>query len=162
MHQHLTKIFQYDIVPILKESIPWKTVTWGNTGRPLPRKVQSMDTSTLIQLVPNLIEVVSYIQEKHGNISSVWMNLYSTGNDYCPYHRDSYDCTVVTVSFGASREFKIKDRNGIETSFMLGNGDIFIFDQAFNREYQHSIPKITPKKKTDTTGSRVSIVFFCQ
>ena len=157
MYEHIIGAFNYDLTPILIENIPWKTVTWGKTNRPLPRQVQSMHVHTLLDLVPNLIEVVSTIQEKYGNISSVWMNLYRDGSDHCPYHRDSYDCTVVTVSFGSNRTFKIKDKLSRETSFTLSNGDIFMFDKAFNDTHQHSIAKTTAR-----TGTRVSLVFFCQ
>lgn len=161
MYEYLPRVFDVNMLPILQERIPWRTVTWGPTNRPLPRLVSQMDISTLIDLVPELVEAISLIQSKYGNISGVWGNKYDNGSHWCPHHRDSYDCIVATLSFGADRQFLIKDKVGKETSFTLSNGDIFVFDQAFNKDHTHSIPKITPKSVADRVGPRISLVFFC-
>lgn len=104
MFQHIESIFNLDLIDTMINNITWKECEWGKTGRKLPRLVQSMDISTLLNLVPELAEITTFIQENYGNISSVWMNLYRLGTDYCPYHRDSYNCTVVTLSIGGIPE----------------------------------------------------------
>jgi alkylated DNA repair dioxygenase AlkB len=155
MHVHLKNVFQQDYSSALINRLPWKHVQWRQ-GRTLPRLVCSMDVSNLLHFIPELVEVVIHIQEKYGSIMSVWMNYYRDGRDYTPYHKDSYNCTVVSVSFGDTREFKVRNKSGIETSYMLSNGDIFVFDEEFNRENQHSIPKAGKN-----IGPRISLVFFC-
>lgn len=155
MYQHIPSLFDINLVDTLRQRIPWEQVKWGRTGRFLPRKVCSISPDELIELVPELIEAMTFVSESYGRIHSVWMNLYESGSDYCPYHRDNYNCNVTTLSFGGIREFRIKDKDGIETKFQLENGDIFMFDQEFNNTYQHSIVKTTKK-----CSPRVSIVFF--
>lgn len=164
MYAHLKSVFGFDLTSKLVSNIEWREVTWGPSNRKLPRLVQSMYTDELISYVPELIEVVSYVQEysktlpnTKGIIQSVWMNLYRNGSDFTPYHKDSYNCKVVTVSFGSTRKFSIKDKLGKVTSFDLSNGDIFVFDEDFNSNHQHTITKTTKK-----VGPRVSIVFFVQ
>lgn len=119
MHSHLRSVFQFDIISKLVSDIKWRQVTWGPTNRKLPRLVQSMSVDELISCVSELIEVVSYLQDysktlpnTKGIIESVWMNLYPDGSDYTPYHKDSYDCKVITISFGSTRKFSIKDNMG--------------------------------------------------
>lgn len=157
MYEHIKSFYDIDIIDTLYKNVPWKQVTWGRTGRPLPRKVCSTYPDNLIQFIPELVEPITSISESYGKIQSVWMNLYETGSDYCPYHRDNYNCNVATLSFGGTREFRIKDSNGRETKFTLENGDLFVFDQEFNNEYQHSIVKTTKQCQP-----RVSLVFFCE
>lgn len=161
MHQHIEGLFDVDLVGTLIERIPWKEVTW-KTGRKLPRLVQSMDVDTLITLVPEIVEVVSFIRDNYGKIENVWMNQYRNGSDWCPYHKDSYNCKVITLSLGSTRTFMTKeDVTGRETSHVLKNGDLFVFDEEFNKSHQHSIPKHTRTHST-AISPRVSLVFFCK
>lgn len=155
MYEHVKKAFEFDLTDILVKNIEWKHVKWS-TNRYLPRLVASISISELTERVPEIIEVLSYIREKYKIVDSVWMNYYRDGSDYTPYHRDSYNCTVLCVSFGAPRIFKIKDSMGKEQPFTLENGDIFVFDKPFNDTHQHCIAK-TAKR----VGPRISLVFFC-
>lgn len=156
MYEHIKKVFQYDLSGVLISNIPWKQVKW-NANRYLPRMVSSLSIDELIEKVPEMVEVVSYLGDKYHIQDSVWMNYYRDGSDYTPYHKDSYNCIVACVSFGGSRIFKIRnDTTKNEQSFNLENGDIFVFDQEFNNTHQHSIMRTT--KRVDP---RVSLVFFC-
>lgn len=96
------------------------------------------------------------------NFTSALMNKYSSGSDCITKHKDSSDepdPTVISVSFGASREFRIhrteeklystKDAEGeeyITRSWTLNSGDLFIMSGSSQRYFTHEIvrnPNIT-------------------
>ena len=85
-----------------------------------------------------------------------FMNFYKDGNNFAPYHADKYDMKAITVSFGSSRDFFMKNNEtGIVTKFLLEHGDIFMFSKQVNDTHKHSIPK-----RTKLQGERISILFF--
>jgi alkylated DNA repair dioxygenase AlkB len=89
-------------------------------------------------------------------VKSIFFNLYENGQKKTPYHKDSYNKDVFTLSLGSTRKFRIKnDLTGKSTGFDLKDGDSFYFTQKFNKEYKHAI---MPTKKN--VGQRISIVFF--
>ena len=156
MHAHIRGVFTYDLAPILQQRLDWQRPYWS-TGRRLPRKVCSVSIDELLALVPEAVEVIQYISQHYRvnpNIK-MWCNLYETGSDWTPYHRDSYDCTVVTVSFGGTRRFLTKGAEGV-VEYQLANGDVFVFAQHFNDQHTHGIPKTTR-----SVQPRVSLVVFC-
>lgn len=148
----------YGLVDELVAEIPFKVALWS-TNRVLPRKVFRMDDMRMLADMPNTSKVVRTIEDTLGrNVGGLWMNLYTDGNDYCPYHKDSYGVDVATFSAGDSRVFKTKsDKTNETTSITLSDGDVLFFDQSFNSGNKHSIPKTKR-----VTGKRVSVVAFLQ
>ena len=89
-------------------------------------------------------------------VVAMFLNRFKTGKDRIPYHKDSYDSDVLTLSLGATRRFRIqKDSTKKSIGFDLSDGDFFYFTKEFNNNYKHSV---TPTKKS--VGERISVVFF--
>lgn len=103
------------------------------------------------------IKAVSDLRGKPLNIQGVFFNYYRNGNDETPYHRDSYGTTVVTVSFGVTRDFLMKPDSGPTQKYILEHGDIFVFDKDDNSKYRHSLPV-----RKRVTEPRISVVIFCE
>lgn len=107
---------------------------------------------------PLIIDMKEKIESDYGvKVLGVFINLYKDGQDYAPYHRDTYGCTgVFTVSIGGSRKFYTKHENtGKVEKYILEDGDLFFFNSEFNKHHKHSIPKV--KSMNDP---RISVVFF--
>ena len=101
-------------------------------------------------------ELLKNINTRRKKIKSIFLNLYENGNDKAPYHKDMYECDVLTLSFGSTRKFRIKnDITKISEGFDLNNGDGFYFTKEFNDKNKHSL---MPTKKN--VGQRISVVFF--
>ncbi len=103
--------------------------------------------------------IIELIEREFGKIvSGVFANHYRDGNDYAPYHKDQYDCTVASLSLGVSRDFyfqhvSTKDRY----RFLLKSGDLLVFKNSVNKKYKHSVP--VRKKVKD---GRICLTFFLQ
>lgn len=106
---------------------------------------------------PLIIDMKEKIEEKYGMlVRGVFLNLYE-GDNYAPYHRDTYNGNgVFTVSVGGARMLYNKNEStGVVTKHLLEDGDLFYFNNDFNNVHKHSIPKL--KSYTD---HRISVVFF--
>lgn len=118
MIQYYSGIFDIDIINSLITNIPWEQMKLkGN--RTLPRLVASLSPQQLVSYVPETISIIDNVNTNIGNIRSCWLNLYRDGNDYTPYHRDSYNCKVLNISFGGIRKFSYKNNNGGELTHMI-------------------------------------------
>lgn len=143
----------WGLVDELSDDVPFHKVQW-KAGRDLPRKVYRVDSGA-VDDIPSVGRVVRVIEESVGrNVASLWLNLYEGGDHWCPYHRDSYGCDVVTFSSGASRTFLTRTKGGQVEKRVLSDGDLLFFDQEFDDAHLHSVPK----EKVD--GNRVSVVAF--
>ncbi len=133
--------------------LQWRKTVW-NSGRELPRLTFSYDEAQPNYALERLIGIV---QENFKVIvKGVWCNLYRTGEDWTPPHKDNHGEHVFTFSFGASRRFVLlRDHDKTKQEFILNHGDLFWFNDETNRNYRHSIPKT---KKT--VGIRISVVLF--
>ena len=108
---------------------------------------------------PLVIDMKEKIQDQYGvRVKGVFVNLYNSGDDYAPYHKDSYENIngVFMVSIGGSREFLTKnDETNKITKYLLEDGDLLFFNNHFNNIHKHSIPK--RKKMND---KRISVVYY--
>jgi len=87
---------------------------------------------------------------------SVWLNLYESGQDYAPWHRDSYEGEVAIISIGETRLFRTRVNGGKKVeSINFSDGDIIFFNPEWNETHQHTLPKTTKKVK-----ERISVVLF--
>ena len=126
-----------------------------------------------------------------GEFNGVLVNWYLDGGDYIGPH--AYTTThllpqsdIVTVSFGASRVFRIRGpppsslatsasaasstkkkggggeasaKNAILHDIVVRNGDVLVMHGAFQEFYKHEIVKITAAAALATTGPRISVTF---
>lgn len=143
-----------DIFEDLKKCIPWQKVMW-KTSRYLPRLVfRYRDNNQRYEVIEELILYVEEVLET--NVNGVWCNFYQKGSDYTPYHQDSYGCHVLSLSFGDSRHFTLRDKNTKNIKkFNLSHGDAFYFTPEINKIHEHSL-----LKKSTTAEPRISVVFF--
>jgi alkylated DNA repair dioxygenase AlkB len=95
-------------------------------------------------------------------LNHVIVNLYRNGEDYIGYHRDderdlqlmpyhssSQEAVIVSLSFGATRDFFLQNIAApvIKYELPLKNGDLLIIRGETNKKWKHSIPKRIKVKK---------------
>ncbi len=91
---------------------------------------------------------------------SIGFNLYRDGNDSVAWHSDRHakvvtNPTVVIVSLGAPRPFRMRTKGGGHSHvWELGDGDLFVMGGASQHQWEHTVPKVRV-----TTGPRMSISF---
>lgn len=151
------------LFPSLVREIPFEYIKFGSKGTILPRKVARFaysDIHTDLSRLPTLDRIITLFCTDFGVDPcrlSFWFNLYEDGNHYTPYHKDSYECTVYTISFGGTREFLSKDEEGHVTKYTLSDGDLMLFDEEWNASHTHSVPK-----RKHQNDPRISMVIFVQ
>jgi alkylated DNA repair dioxygenase AlkB len=74
------------------------------------------------------------------------VHLYLDGNAGIAWHNDkeALQSTVVSVSFGATREFRLRNMgqtDGWISSYKLNSGDLFIMGPDCQKKYEHTIVK---------------------
>lgn len=148
------EIFQYFL-----DNIPWEVYPFTTKRRAYRYETGNEEMDALVLTIA--CEAMRYVQNERQNLgyalSGIFFNLYRDGNDYTPYHKDSYGATVITVSYGRSRDFYMKNDVTKEvTQWKLRSGDIFVFDEEDNDIHKHSIPQ-----RKRISSSRISLVFFC-
>ena len=91
---------------------------------------------------------------------SIGFNLYRDGDDSVAWHSDRHakvvlNPTVVIVSLGAPRPFRMRPKGGGHSRvWQLGDGDLFVMGGASQHDWEHTVPKVRV-----TTGPRLSISF---
>lgn len=99
-------------------------------------------------LTPNLAELLSQVNTIFGaEYNGILVNKYKNGSDYISAHSDDErdldsKCGVVSVSVGATRTFRIRDKStrGIVLDIPLHDCDIMCMSGNFQREYTHEVP----------------------
>lgn len=157
---HVEKLFKLDI-DMLK-SLPWKRMKW-TAGRPymprlcLPSAHIYFPICDLIPEVEKIFEMYIGLPLK---ITGCFGNYYRDGYDYIPDHADDYDAYVVTVSVGAKRLFRFRNKTTkkiIIPKYYLKDGDVMIFGPEINRIYKHGIPI-----QKSILKPRMSFTFFLE
>lgn len=78
--------------------------------------------------------------------NGILVNLYKTGEDYISAHSDDEACLdksgVVAISYGATRKFRIRNKNTREKilDIPLTSGQIIKMAGNFQKEYTHEVP----------------------
>lgn len=97
-----------------------------------------------------------------------WINVYRDGGESKSWHFDNYQdrspepTVTIGLSLGGSRDlaFEYAPR-GVPTGQQFfvhqKNGDVFAFDETFNRNFRHAIPAARSPEKT---GLRVSVIIW--
>jgi alkylated DNA repair dioxygenase AlkB len=141
----------------LKDEIPFEYVKY------FKRSVCRIDNDKL-DYFPTIVEIINIVQRNFNVlVKGTFVNLYENENDYCPYHKDSYSTDVITISFGSKRKFYTRsDKTKKVSKYILEDGDVLFFNEEWNRNYKHSIPRLTGGNKLkDNKGERISVVLFC-
>jgi alkylated DNA repair dioxygenase AlkB len=92
-------------------------------------------------------EITKEIHSSHSGYNFILCNYYPNGNAYIGYHSDDESdyiegACIGSLSFGASRDFLIKNKENNEThKISLNDGDVLIMEPGFQQIYKHSIPK---------------------
>src|ERR1700733_3911460 len=108
-----------------------------NKGLPVPQLI-----------VPLLTWVQSQIDPR---TNGVLVNWYDGPGHYIGPHHDSviqmvYGSSIVTVSFGETRTFRLTRGKGAEAmtiDFLATNGTVFVMPYDTNRAWKHGVPKST-------------------
>ena len=105
--------------------------------------------------------------------NSCLLNLYRDGSDHVPWHADDEpvygdlnDCTIASVSLGASRLFQIRQSSFEDTEdtrfaapprwkYTLHSGSLLVMRGATQRHYQHRVPK----RERRPVGARINATF---
>lgn len=91
------------------ELVPWEI--WLLS--PKSRMVYSWDGESTTEYGKIISEIVHRLQSDTGKVcQGVFMNRYLNGDDYCPYHKDMYNCDVFTLSLGQTRDILLKPDKG--------------------------------------------------
>lgn len=112
-------------------------------------------------LTKNLKLLLDYINNKfESDFNGILVNKYSSGNDYISDHSDNEkeisDKGVISVSYGAIRKFRIRDKitRKIVKDIPTENYQIIKMAGDFQKEFLHGIP--IEKKVID---ERISFTF---
>ena len=102
-----------------------------------PQREMPLELKDLNSLVSNALRCRKF--------DAVLCNLYRNGQDAMGWHRDNepqIDPSIIaSVSFGASRDFKIRRRTSKETwSVALGHGDLLSMEQL-QSDFDHAVPR---------------------
>lgn len=111
---------------------------------------------------PLLLELRSVAERVAGSaFNSVLLNLYRDGSDGMGWHADDerplgQDPVIASLSFGATRRFRLKHRTepGNSLTLELPPGSCLVMAGALQHHWRHALPKTRR-----AVGPRVSLTF---
>ena len=111
---------------------------------------------------PVMLEIKAAIETRLGkSFNSALLNFYRDGLDSMGWHRDNEPelgptPTIVSISFGASRRFKIRHYFDKKPVFdlLLENGDLLVMGGVMQSFWEHCLPKTRPLQE-----ARLNITF---
>lgn len=107
-----------------------------------------------------ITQIRDILQEKLDmKFSYCLLHIYKDGSVPIGWHndREASDNEVVSVSFGATRKFrlrKIQETKGWEEEFSLHSGDVIVMKKQCQKKYKHCVPV----EKT-VKGPRINLTF---
>lgn len=91
-------------------------------------------------------------------VEGAFANLYPNGNVPLSRHRDAYEKWVFGLSFGETRTFEFIPDDGSEmVSYLLEDGDLFVFSAIVNKYYQHQM-----SPEPERVGKRINLTYFLE
>ena len=105
---------------------------------------QKVKAKKITQNLRNLLELVNVKLES--NFNGILINKYQDGNDCIGKHSDDErELTpkgVVSISWGASRKFRIRNKKTgkIKLDYFTQNNEILVMSGDFQKEFTHEIP----------------------
>ncbi len=120
-------------------------------------------------LPPELLALKEYVDKKYGSpeqgFDEILVNWYENGHHYIGFHSDSEiqlvpNSPIVSVSFGAERKFRIREKHTkrIVLDLPLTDRSVVVMGGTMQKEFTHEVPKIAGKKGEDV-GPRVNVTF---
>lgn len=133
-----------------------------NSGRRLQVYGDSLrGSATFTEIIGRLFSVFRSFE-----LVDCFVNLYRNGGDMTFWHQDCYHLRTPQptltfgMSLGATRELAFHHvESGQEIRVSQANGDMFAFDETFNRQFKHSVPLVRPKK---ASGRRLSVIVWAR
>lgn len=110
--------------------------------------------------MPICEELISVIERGFNTTcSEMWCNLFQDGNHHIEWHQDQYGEQCFVLSFGASRAIDWRDKKTKQMlpPTMTKHGDLYYFNQQWDKTHEHRVPKDENCKTT-----RLSFVVFTQ
>ena len=99
--------------------------------------------TVLDSLSNHATEILTKVKGERYEFNTALVNLYRDGNDRVGAHkdRDSTHGVIASYSFGAERDFVVRDNNKkmVET-VKLESGSLFVMLPGFQSEYYHELP----------------------
>ena len=98
--------------------------------------------------------------ELNTNFNTILMNVYKNGSDCIGYHRDKETnwadkSGFATVSFGAERDFLLREEETNKTTTIIhNNGSVIYCPYPLNHTHLHSVPK-----RLKVKNWRISLTF---
>mmetsp|Transcript_1183 Transcript_1183/g.2519 ORF Transcript_1183/g.2519 Transcript_1183/m.2519 type:complete len:181 (+) Transcript_1183:60-602(+) len=139
--------------------VPWATKKWS-LFYTLPQLAYYYgDDERKKTPIPVLEEIIGVIEQAFDTRASVmWCNLYEDGNHHMEWHQDQYGEQCFVLSLGASRplDWRVKKSKVVLQTNTLGHGDLYYFNQTWDKEHEHRVPKV------DGIDKRLSFVLFTQ
>jgi alkylated DNA repair dioxygenase AlkB len=141
---------------------------WGQRTRrmyerrlPEPRLTSHWTSASGEPLRPELLEELRRcLGARYGvTFDSVGFNLYRDGRDSVAWHGDRIrkeiaEPVVALVSLGEPRKFLVRPHGGGRSiAFTLGRGDLLVTGGRAQRDWEHSVPKVS------RAGPRISLAF---
>jgi alkylated DNA repair dioxygenase AlkB len=104
-------------------------------------------TKTAQAWLPELLEIRAKVQELTGDsYQGVLLNYYPDGSAGMGWHTDNErdlvpGATIASVSFGATRRFDLRHRDGETYQINLEDGSVLLMAGELQRHWKHQIPR---------------------
>lgn len=116
--------------------------------------------------IPNTLHyLLDYVNSLHyGTFNQMLINWYENGHHYIGLHSDDEtqlvpNSPILSISIGATRRFRIKSKlTSYNKNVMLDNKSVVVMGGHFQKEFQHTVPKISGPSGLNV-GRRINITF---
>ncbi len=120
-----------------------------------------------IALPKELEELYSFAKRYDSRFNQILVNWYENGTHYIAAHSDDEpqlvnESPVLSISYGATRKFRIRDKETKEivTDLLLDDNTAIVMKGDFQKKYTHEIVKMSGKKGLEC-GRRINVTFRC-
>ena len=150
---------------LLKSNIPWQQRERKMYDRvlPDPRLTAYYGGANGNAWTQPLLDIKEKIESECGiTFDRVLLNYYRDGNDSVAWHsdtlpKDGQHHEIASVTFGATRLFKVRHKNNKETpqlNIPLTHGSFLLMGASLQDLYEHHVPKTTKP-----VGGRINLTF---
>jgi alkylated DNA repair dioxygenase AlkB len=146
----------------LVATVPWgQRSRWMYDRRVLEPRLTASWKADVDSDLPPLLDTARHALSGHYGLEfdAVGLNFYRDGRDSVAWHRDRIpkeipDPVVALLSLGEPRRFRLRPYGGGRSwSCPQGGGDLLVTGGRTQRDWEHSVPKVT------RAGPRISVAF---